>query len=391
MWTALEGVMVGSRYELQSHLATGGMAAVFRAWDHRLHRPVAIKLLRQLADAEDRAIERFRREARAAAALRSPNIVEVHDFFEEDGCHYLVMELVEGVNLKEYLAANAPLDPEAAFSIAAQVCDALAVAHDAGYVHRDIKPQNILLGTDGSVKLTDFGIVHIPCAQTFTTEGMVLGTADYISPEQAQGLELGPTSDIYSLGVVLYEMLTGVLPFSGTTAVAVAMRHATAPVPPMRLVNPAIPRSVERLVLRALRKEPARRFPSAQAMAAVLRATQTDLVSLTRTDASGTALLTAASTSAGGSSGWRAQAARLSQLMPAGFEDGAGSGPDRSGTSSDAGWLDDDGDDYNDFAEHYAPAGLAAALRVDAASRLLAVLSVVALLLVGIVVLHLLR
>ncbi len=250
MWTTLEGIMVASRYELQSHLATGGMAAVFRAWDHRLRRPVALKMLRALADAEPRAVERFRREAKATASLRDPHIVEVYDFFAERGCYYLVMELVEGRNLKDCLAAYGRLPIATALAIAAQVCEALDAAHARGFVHRDIKPQNILLDTDG----------------------IVLGTADYISPEQAQGQALGPTTDIYSLGAVLYEMLSGVLPYNGTTPVAVAMCHASAPLPSLRRANPAIPPTVEHIVLRAMQKVPAVRYPSARAMRAALLA-----------------------------------------------------------------------------------------------------------------------
>lgn len=270
MWTALEGVTVASRYELRAHLATGGMAAVFRGWDHRLCRPVAVKVLRQLDDADPSAIERFRREARSTAALQSPYIVEVYDFLRDDGCYYLVMELIEGVNLKEQLALHGPMAPEDAFPIAIQVCRALQAAHAHGFIHRDIKPQNILLDPSGLAKLTDFGIVHIPRAQGFTTSGMVLGTADYISPEQAQGEPLGPTTDIYSLGVVLYEMLTAVLPFEGTTPVAVALQHASDPVPPLRSIRPEISPAVERVVMRALAKDPAWRYPSAHAMAATL-------------------------------------------------------------------------------------------------------------------------
>lgn len=270
MWTALEGVTVASRYELRAHLATGGMAAVFRAWDHRLCRPVAVKVLRELDSADPSAIERFRREARSTAALQSPYIVDVYDFLRDDGCYYLVMELVEGINLKEHLALNGPLPPEEAFPIAIQVCRALEAAHAHGFIHRDIKPQNILLDPSGLAKLADFGIVHIPRARGFTTSGMVLGTADYISPEQAQGDPLAPTTDVYSLGVVLYEMLTALLPFEGSTPVTVALQHTSAPVPPLRSIRREISRDVERVVMRALEKNPERRYASARAMAIAL-------------------------------------------------------------------------------------------------------------------------
>lgn len=270
MWNALEGVTVAGRYEIQSYLAAGGMAAVYRAWDHRLARPVAVKVLRQLDDAEPRAIERFRREAHAAAALRSPHIVEVYDFFEEEGCHYLVMEFIEGVNFKQQIIDRGPLPPAHVVAVAMQVCRALQAAHEHGFIHRDIKPQNILLAPSGTAKLTDFGIVHIAQGSSFTTGGIVLGTADYISPEQAQGFPLEPTTDIYSLGVVMYEALTGALPFTATTPGGVAMLHATTPPVPLHQVNAAVPREIERVVMRTLRKDPSTRYASARELESAL-------------------------------------------------------------------------------------------------------------------------
>ncbi|HKV84518.1 MAG TPA: serine/threonine-protein kinase [Ktedonobacterales bacterium] len=322
MWTTLDNVMVGGRYELREHLATGGMAVVFRGWDFRLRRPVAIKVLRDLEDADELVIERFRREARAAASLQHPHIVEVYDFFEEDGCYYLVMELVDGPNLKEHLVKTGPLDPDSALRIAAQVCAALDAAHECGFIHRDIKPQNILLAPTGEAKLADFGIVHIPRETAFTTGGVVLGTADYISPEQAQGLELRPTTDIYSLGVVLYEMLAGALPFTGATPMSVAVQHATASVPPLCRANPAIPRHVERLVQRALRKNPEQRYPSARAMGAALVGTARELrASQPPTIAADDAATSDADAIASVPT-WRMVAAQL--LWPANLEPGDG-------------------------------------------------------------------
>src|SRR5258708_32445979 len=194
MWTTLEGIMVASRYELQSHLATGGMAAVFRAWDHRLRRPVALKMLRGLADAEPRAVERFRREAKATASLRDPHIVEVYDFFAERGCYYLAMELVEGRNLKDCLAAHGRLPIAMALAIVAQVCEALDAAHARGFVHRDIRPQTILLDETGTAKLADSAIAHMPFAPPFTTDGIVLGPAASITPGPPPGPALAPTT-----------------------------------------------------------------------------------------------------------------------------------------------------------------------------------------------------
>lgn len=275
MWNALEGVTVAERYELQSYLATGGMAAVYRAWDHRLARPVAIKVLRQLEDAEPRAIERFRREARAAAALRSPHIVEVYDFVEDYGCHYLVMELVDGINFKQQIVERGPLAPDYVVAVAMQICRALQAAHEHGFIHRDIKPQNVLLAPAGLAKLTDFGIVHLAETSSFTTGGIVLGTADYISPEQAQGFPLAPTTDIYSLGVVMYEALTSALPFTATTPVGVATLHATTPPAPLRQLNPSVPREIAHVVMRTLRKDPGARYASAREMEAALAAALT--------------------------------------------------------------------------------------------------------------------
>lgn len=277
MGTALDNPVIGGRYELKEHLATGGMALVYRGWDVRLRRPVAVKCLRDLENADESVIARFRREARAAAALQHPNIVEVYDFFEEGGCYYLVMELVDGPNLKQHLSAHGPMRPDEALRIAMQICGALEAAHECGFIHRDIKPQNILLAPTGEAKLADFGIVHIPRDTAFTSSGTVFGTADYISPEQAQGLRLGPTTDVYSLGVVLYEMLTGALPFTGTTPMAVAVQHATAPVPALHLVYASVPPCVERVVMRALRKDPRERYPSAPALCAALDRAARDL------------------------------------------------------------------------------------------------------------------
>ncbi|HEY7781005.1 MAG TPA: protein kinase [Ktedonobacterales bacterium] len=272
MWSALEGSRIDGRYAILHHIATGGMAAVFSGWDERLDRPVAIKVLRHYEESDRTAVARFRREAESAAMLNHPNIVRVFDFFEDEAGHsFLIMELVEGPNLKQYLRRHERLPIAEALAVAEHVCAALQAAHDRGFVHRDIKPQNILLDPSGRAKLTDFGIVHVGSGATLTSGGLVLGTADYIAPEQARGDQLGPASDIYALGVVLYEMLTGHVPFVGPTAMSVAMQHASAPVlPPSRLV-PGLPRYVEAIVLRALRKAPEQRYRSALVMGVALR------------------------------------------------------------------------------------------------------------------------
>ncbi len=254
------------RYELREPIAAGGMATVYKAWDTRVERIVAVKVLRSLAKTDRRAIERFRREAHAAARLSHPNAVTIYDFLEERGEHYLIMEYVEGVNLKQYLAQKGTLDPQQAVQIASQVCSVLQVAHANGFIHRDIKPQNIMVTPDGQAKLTDFGIVRVMEAAGLTNSGIVLGTADYLAPEQARGDPLSPASDLYSLGVVLYEMLAGRPPFVGSSAVQVAMQHTTSVPPPPSKYNPRIPRALELVVKKALQKEPERRYTSAESM-----------------------------------------------------------------------------------------------------------------------------
>ncbi len=261
------GASLGNgRYELRGPIATGGMATVYKAWDTRVERIVAVKILRSLAKTDRSAIERFRREAHAAARLSHPNAVTIYDFLEERGEHYLIMEYVEGVNLKQYLAQKGPLSPQEAVEITSQVCSVLQLAHANGFIHRDIKPQNIMITPAGQAKLTDFGIVRVMEAAGLTNTGILLGTADYLAPEQARGDPLSPASDLYSLGVVLYEMLAGRPPFVGSSAVQVAMQHANNVPPPPSKYNPHIPRALELVVKKALQKEPERRYTSAETM-----------------------------------------------------------------------------------------------------------------------------
>ena len=273
---------IAGRYEIREHIATGGMASVFKTWDHRVERMVAIKVLRSLDKNDLRAVERFRREARAAAALTHPNAVTIYDFVEEWGQYFLVMEYINGPTLKQVIHQNRQLQAPQAMEIAAQVCDVLQVAHARGFIHRDIKPQNIMLAWAGSgnsgstgerplVKLTDFGIVRVLEEGGLTNSGIVLGTADYLSPEQARGETLTASSDLYSLGVVMFEMLAGRPPFVGPTAVSIAMQHASTDPPPLRQFNPTVPPAVEQIVMRTLQKEPEERFQSAAEMQQVLR------------------------------------------------------------------------------------------------------------------------
>ncbi len=275
--TQFEGTLIAGRYEIREHIATGGMASVFKTWDHRVERLVAIKVLRSLDKDDLRAVERFRREARAAAALAHPNAVTIYDFIEEFGQYFLVMEYIPGPTLKQLIAQRRHLQPQETLEIAAQVCAVLQVAHTRGFIHRDIKPQNIMLVSNGAtagslqIKLTDFGIVRVAEDAGLTNSGIVLGTADYLSPEQARGEKLTASSDLYSLGVVMFEMLTGRPPFVGPTAVSIAMQHASTYPPSLRQFNANVPPSLEQIVNRVLEKEPEDRFLSASQMQQALR------------------------------------------------------------------------------------------------------------------------
>lgn len=270
--------LLNDRYRLIELVGAGGMAQVYRSQDTLLERPVAVKLLRPQYAADEPFLARFLQEARAAANLAHPNIVAVHDVGEDTLPNdttprpYIVMEFVAGRDLKAIIEAEAPLSVERALDIAAQIARALAHAHDAGLIHRDVKPQNVLVTSDGRAKVTDFGIARALATSSISEAGVVLGTVHYLSPEQAGGDAATPLSDVYALGVILYEMLTGQLPFTGETPVAVAVQHLqTEPVPPREL-NPLLPPPVEDLILQAMEKEPAHRFASAQEMAETLNA-----------------------------------------------------------------------------------------------------------------------
>jgi serine/threonine-protein kinase len=243
------------------------MADVYLAEDETLHRQVAIKILADRYTQDEGFVERFRREATAAAGLNHPNIVSIYDRGESDGTYYIAMEYIDGPTLKEEITSRAPLPEAEAVGYAQQVLQALEFAHRRGVIHRDIKPHNMMLTEDGLLKVTDFGIARAANQVEMTEVGSIVGTAQYLSPEQARGQTVGPQSDIYSLGVVLYEMLTGEVPFTGSSAVEIAMKQVNErPVPPSqknRLISPA----VEAIVMRALAKDPAMRFRSAREMA----------------------------------------------------------------------------------------------------------------------------
>jgi serine/threonine-protein kinase len=262
--------MLGGRYRMESPLGQGGMAQVFKGTDTVLGREVAIKIL-SLQYAKDQSfVDRFRREAQAAARLNHPNVVGVYDTGSDDGTHYIVMEFVEGRTLADFLSSGGSLLPERAVELASSVCVALSEAHKAGIVHRDIKPGNIMVTRGGEVKVMDFGIARAASAETVTATATVLGTASYLSPEQAQGKPVDARSDIYSLGIVLYEMLVGRVPFGGDSAVAVAYKHVQEPPEPPSRINPDISPSLEAVVMRALAKNPDNRYQTAEEFCADL-------------------------------------------------------------------------------------------------------------------------
>jgi serine/threonine protein kinase len=262
--------LLGNRYRLGERIADGGMGSVYRAVDENLGRPVAVKVLRrELAD-EPTFLERFRREARAAAAVAHPGVAGVYDYGELGGRPFIVMELVEGEDLAERIAARGRLPWPEAFTIGEQVARALAAAHAHGLVHRDIKPANVLVGHDGRAKVTDFGIAKGATSATLTRTGMVLGSANYVAPEQAQGDDVGPAADQYSLGCVLFEAVTGRTPYGGANPVAIATQHVSAPVPDPRKDRPDLPAPAAALIRRTLAKHPEDRFPSTAALATAL-------------------------------------------------------------------------------------------------------------------------
>jgi eukaryotic-like serine/threonine-protein kinase len=268
------GVLVAERYRLDEPLGRGGMGEVWRAWDQVLGRPVAVKLLLP-GVVDPSATARFRQEAQTAARLSHPNVVAVYDFGEDQGRLYLVMELVEGRTLAGHLAAYGPLDAGETAAIGAQTAAGLAAAHREGVVHRDVKPGNLLLTADGVVKIADFGIARFAGESTaaLTSAGLVLGTSIYLAPERAQGHTAGPASDVYALGCVLYELLTGHPPFRADSAPALLYQHVdSAPVPPAQL-RPDLPAALDDLVLQLLAKDPDQR-PSAGQVAHVLGTTR---------------------------------------------------------------------------------------------------------------------
>ncbi|MDO5391712.1 MAG: Stk1 family PASTA domain-containing Ser/Thr kinase [Eubacteriales bacterium] len=254
------GMIVGDRYEVVSKIGTGGMANVYKAKDHKLNRFVAMKVLKQEFREDTTFIKKFKTEAQSAAGLTHPNIVNVFDVGEDDGIHYIVMELVEGITLKDYISKKGKLSVKEATSIAIQVSMGLEAAHSHGIIHRDVKPQNIIISTDGKVKVTDFGIARAASSNTISSN--VMGSVHYSSPEQVRGGYSDEKSDIYSLGITLYEMITGRVPFEGETTVAIAIKHLQDEMVPPSEYTPDIPHSLEQIILKCTQKSVDKRYAS---------------------------------------------------------------------------------------------------------------------------------
>ena len=256
--------LLNNRYELDRKIGEGGMARVYRGRDLRLNRSVAVKVLHSQYANDTSFLPRFQHEAQAAANLHHPNIVDIYDVGQDQDIHYIVMEYIDGNDLKQEILRRGALPIAETIAIIAAVADGLDAAHRTGMVHRDIKPQNIVIGSDGQVKITDFGIAKSALSTAMTETGMTFGTADYLSPEQARGQAATARSDIYCLGITLYEALTGKLPFAGENAIAVAMKHVAEEPQPPRQLNPRIPPQLEALVLQTLEKDLEKRPASAR-------------------------------------------------------------------------------------------------------------------------------
>jgi serine/threonine-protein kinase len=272
------GEVIAERYELEELVGTGGMSSVYRARDQLLERYVALKVLHPHYADDEEYVERFRREARAVAQLSHPHIVTVIDRGEDGGQQFIVFEYVDGENLKQLVERTGPLPTRRAVELALEIADALAFAHKHGLVHRDVKPQNVLLTPDGDAKVTDFGIARsIDVEHGMTQTGTVLGTSNYLSPEQASGKATTPSTDVYSLGIVLYELLTAEVPFPGENFVAVAMKHINEPPPDLLDQRPDVPLRLAAAVERAMEKDPDRRFETMNEFASELRQCLADL------------------------------------------------------------------------------------------------------------------
>lgn len=265
------GEILGSRYEILEEIGEGGMALVYKAKCLKLNRIVAVKILRPQFASDEEFVSRFQREAEAAASLAHPNVVSIYDVGQDANLYYMVMEYMNGQNLKDLIRQKGIFSSQEAIDIARQICDALDGAHRHGIIHRDIKPHNILISQDGRVKVTDFGIARAMTASNATQTGVIMGSVHYFSPEQAKGGVVSTKSDLYSLGIVLYELLTNQVPFDGESPIAIALKHLQEePIPPSQL-NKEIPACLEKVVLKLLAKDPSQRFSTAEETKRVLQ------------------------------------------------------------------------------------------------------------------------
>lgn len=280
------GMIIAERYEILGKIGTGGMADVYKAKDHKLNRFVAVKVLKPEFREDTTFIRKFKSEAQAAAVLTHPNIVNVFDVGDDNGVYYIVMELIEGITLKEYISKKGKLSVKEATSIAIQVSMGLEAAHSHGIVHRDVKPQNIIISMDGKVKVTDFGIARAASSNTISSN--VMGSVHYSSPEQVRGGYSDEKSDIYSLGITMYEMVTGKVPFDGDTTVAIAIKHLQEEIVPPSIYTPELPHSLEQIILKCTQKSVDRRYQNMEDVIADLKHSlidpQGDFVTLTSVD-----------------------------------------------------------------------------------------------------------
>lgn len=273
----LVGALLDGRYRVEARIATGGMSTVYRGLDVRLDRPVALKVMDTRYAGDRDFLTRFQREARAIARLTSPGLVAIYDQGNDTAHPFLVMELVTGGTLRELLRERGPMPPHAVVAVLRPVLSGLGVAHRAGLVHRDVKPENVLISVDGEVKLADFGLVRATAEAGITSTSVILGTAAYLSPEQVLGEETGPRSDVYAVGIMAFELLTGTTPFKGDSAIVIAHQHLDRDVPPPGSLIDGVPPEFDAFIARATAREPDDRFSDAGAMGAELDAIAEEL------------------------------------------------------------------------------------------------------------------
>jgi len=273
----LVGALLDGRYRVEARIATGGMSTVYRGLDIRLHRPVALKVMDARYAGDQQFLTRFHREARAIASLKHPGLVAIYDQGDDPRHPFLVMELIEGGTLRELLRERGPMPPHAVVAVLHPVLGGLGVAHQAGLVHRDVKPENVLISRDGEVKLVDFGLVRAIAEAGVTSTSVILGTAAYLSPEQVLGQATGPRSDVYAAGIMAFELLTGTTPFSGDSAIGVANQRLDRDVPPPSSLIDGVPEEFDAFIAGATARDPDRRFADAAAMSAELDAIAEEL------------------------------------------------------------------------------------------------------------------